>query len=290
MVQVLASPRDGGRSLLERHRDALPEGRQRVLLLTGSYEEARSVAKALAAVRPSWDDQIRYMIPDDAEFSHTWGGPAPVRRSDVHGFGHSGAWVLIAPLLAIERGHNILNDANVAAIGAAYFLIRPHPRPDDLTYVTQRLNQWALHQIKNGLPAVPEEKRSSLFDCGKDLRHAGHRRWRGLLHQRLAYSSLGDQERPALIWSQLVSIWQVIGRLVRGGQPARVYFCDGAFAPMTGQRENEDRDAVATSLLLGLRHVLDPYFTEDSAEPDRELVQTMYRPLFEALRRIKGMG
>jgi hypothetical protein len=92
------------------------------------------------------------------------------------------------------------------------------------------------------------------------------------------------------VWTQLVSIWQVIGRLVRGGQPARVYFCDGAFAPRTGQRETDERDVVATSLLMGLREALDPYFAPSTTEPDHELVQVLYQPLYEALSRIRGMG
>jgi hypothetical protein len=289
LVHGLARPRQDGKSLLERHRDRIESGRRRVLLLTGSYQEARAVARTLTKARPGWDGQVRYLIPDDEEFADTWDGPLPLRRGDVAEFSDTGAWILVAPLLAIERGHNILNEDNTAALGAVYFLVRPHPRPDDLTYVTQRINQWAATQIGRLLPAVPPEKRETLLTCGTAFRTAGHRRWRGLLRQKLAYSTLSPAEREALIWSQLVTIWQVIGRLVRGGKPAWVFFCDAAFAPITVNQDEEGHDTIETSLALGLRSVLEPYFREDAVDPDRLLVQALYGPLYQALSQIGGM-
>lgn len=38
---------------------------------------------------------------------------------------------------AIERGHNILNDDHVAALGSALYLVRPHLHPEDLSYHIQ---------------------------------------------------------------------------------------------------------------------------------------------------------
>jgi hypothetical protein len=289
IARALSQPRAGGRSILEEHRDQLEPGRRRVLLLTGSYTEAKAVARELANVKPSWQDQIRYMVPDDEEFTQAWDGPVPLPRGEVAAFKNTGAWIMVAPLLAVERGHNILNDENVAAIGAAYFLIRPHPRPDDLTYVTQRLNQWALKQITLGLPTLEDWFRTDFHTAGRALRHDGHAYWRDLIHLRMAYTSLGDDERTALIWSQLVSIWQVIGRLVRGGKAARVYFCDAAFAPAAGRRTGGGSDVVGTSLILGLRSVLEPYFAEGCDLPDRHIVEALYSPLYQALHRIKGM-
>jgi hypothetical protein len=289
LVRGLARPRQDGKSLLERHRDKLEPGRRRVLLLTGSYEEARAAARTLARTRPGWDGQIRYLVRDDDEFADAWDGPAPLRRGDVAEFAGTGAWILIAPLLAVERGHNILNEDSVAALGAVYFLIRPHPRPDDLSYVAQRINQWASTQIRELLPAVTSEDRRTLADCGAALRSAGHQRWRKLLRQKLAYSTLSDTEREALIWSQLVTIWQVIGRLVRGGKPAAVYFCDAAFAPVTASPDEDGQDTAETSLVLGLRSVLEPYFRAGYHGTDRHLAEALYGPLHQALSRVGGM-
>jgi hypothetical protein len=291
VIAALADP-GLGKSLLERHRDGLPPGRRRVLLLVGSYPEAKAVAAHLVALRGSWKDQVRYLVPDHEEFTDSWDGSAFLRRGDLSTFADTGAWILVAPLLAVERGHNILNDDEVAAIGAAYFLIRPHPRPDDLSYVTQRVNQWACQQIADNLPAVGREHRHTIGDCATIFRRAAHRRWRTLLHQHWAYSTLPDDdhdERRALVWTQLVTIWQVIGRLVRGGVPAQVFFCDAAFAPYTALRADTDRDIARTSLLLGLREVLAPYFEPTCHDPDRHLVDALYGCLYEALNQIEGM-
>lgn len=288
MTAALADP-GPGKSILEQHRDRLPEGRRRLLLLTGSYAEARMVAQHLAALRSSWRDQILHLVADDEEFTDSWDGAAGLRRSDVHTLAATPAWILVAPLLAVERGHNILNDIKQAAIGAAYFLIRPHPRPDDLSYVIQRANRWAIEQIRDGFPAIDEADRHHLGASAQAFRAAGHRKWRGLLNLKLAYSNLPTQEREALAWTQLVTMWQVIGRLVRGGVPAQVYFCDAAFAPTAAERTTGRRDDASLSLLIGLREVLAPYFAPGCTDPDTYLVHALYGCLHEALSELKGL-
>jgi hypothetical protein len=289
MTAALADP-GPGKSILEQHRDQLPPGRRRLLLLTGSYAEARLVAHHLATLRSSWKDQILHLVADDEEFTDSWDGAAGLRRGDVHTLAGTPAWILVAPLLAVERGHNILNDVKEAAIGAAYFLIRPHPRPDDLSYVIQRANRWAIEQIRDGFPAVDPADRQHLGPCAQGFRTAAHRQWRKLLSLKLAYSNLESDERKALAWTQLVTMWQVIGRLVRGGVPARVYFCDAAFAPIAAARTTSGQhDDAALSLLIGLRDVLDPYFAPNSTDPDTYLVHTLYGCLHQALTQIKGL-
>ena len=288
MTAALADP-GAGKSVLEQHRDRLPEGRRRLLLLTGSYAEARMVAQHLAALRSSWRDKVLHLVADDEEFTDSWDGASGLRRGDVHTFASTPAWILVAPLLAVERGHNILNNENVAAIGAVYFLIRPHPRPDDLSYVVQRANRWAMEQVRDGFPAVDPADRERPGACAQAFRAAGHRKWRGLLNLKLAYSNLPTHEREALAWTQLVTMWQVIGRLVRGGVPAHVYFCDAAFAPITAQRAAGQRDDASLSLLLGLREVLDPFFAPGCTHPDTYLVHALYGCLHEALSHLKGL-
>jgi hypothetical protein len=81
----------------------------------------------------------------------------------------------------------------------------------------------------------------------------------------------------------------VIGRLVRGGKPAWVFFCDAAFAPITVNQDEDGYDTIETSLAVGLRSVLERYFGEDAIDPDRFLVQALYGPLYQALSQIGGM-
>jgi restriction endonuclease in pPIWI_RE module len=284
----------GGPGILEQERLDLPERRQRILLVVGSYAEAREARDFLLRVRPEWRGAIRHLVRDEREVESEWRGDEEdaLPRGVVHQFAATGAWLLIAPLQAIERGHNILTEEkDVAAIGAAYFLVRPHSKPDDLDFVIHSMNQWALARCtdRDWLVSRADENALTFGAMGIAFRREAFRRWRWLLSLPIRYSTLPDSELERVIWSHLVTIWQVIGRLVRGGSPARVYFCDAAFAPRTSKLE-EDGDDAGSSLLVGMHEVLRPYFDPAADLPDRPLVQMLYGPLFAALEQIGGLS
>jgi len=285
----------GGPGHLERVRDSLPDGRQRILLLVGSYDEARRAREFLENIRPEWREYVLHLVPDDDRFDSQWqSSQIGLQRGMVSQFAQTDAWILIAPLLAVERGHNILNEANQAAIGAVYFLVRPHPRPDDISYAVQSINHWAVaHDDDSDWFAEAcgsAVDAADLATTGAVFRSTAYRRWRYLLRLPMIYSTLPAQERAAVTWSQLVTIWQVIGRLVRGGSPAQVFFCDAAFDP-SSYRSADDTPPIGASLLTGMLDVLHPYFDEANttvAPADKVLVDTLYGPLYKALQQMKG--
>ncbi|WP_052305446.1 hypothetical protein [Thermomonospora curvata] len=279
------------------------ERRRRALLLVGSYREADVVAETLHGIERR-HGRVRVLIADDAE-------PGPgseeraetVRRGDLAMFAEDeDAEVLVAPLMAIERGHNILNAQRNAAFGVALFLARPHPRPDDLSLAVFAVNDWVSRFIRDLRrvddrtgPATFGElvaKAGDLDQAGLEFRHQARKEWRRLLSRRYIYSHLEDWERRSFAWDQLVTIWQVIGRLVRGGVPARVVFVDAKFAPGTAAalRPGETVTAPARDgLLADLHKILAPYF-DDHADPawfddpaDPALVRMLYAPMYQAL-------
>ncbi|WP_344750076.1 hypothetical protein [Streptosporangium vulgare] len=140
-------------------------------------------------------------------------------------------------------------------------------------------------------------KAESLDAAGLAFRHEARREWRRLLSRRYVYSRLAPAEKRSFAWDQLVAIWQVIGRLVRGGVPARVVFVDARFAPRYAVATAPGADTARTARLSGpgdgllaeLRAVLAPYFDVGTspglfADPaDPALVQMLYRPLYDAL-------
>lgn len=280
--QVLRTP-----SKLEQIRQGLEPDRQRVLLLVGSYGEARIVYEHLAQLRPDWRGSMRYLVPDDETMSSDWSDGSALSRGRVHTLAETGAWLLVAPLMAVERGHNILNEARRAAIGAVLFLVRPHPRPDDIGHAIHAINAWAIAESAQPAPAG-----LSLAAYGHNFRQRAFQRWRDLLNVPVRYSTLPPGDREALIWTQLVSIWQVIGRLVRGGCDAQIYFCDAAFAPLAARRGDE-RDEIADSLLIGMRSVLRRYCDDTAGAElparDRALAHALYEPFYLALRETKGL-
>ena len=286
----------GNPGYLEQERDSLPPDRQRLLLLVGSYEEAKAAANFLTNLRPEWKGQVRYLTPDDSSFNSDWrgGDDDQLQRGLVYQFASTGAWILVAPLLAVERGHNILTENKErAAIGAAYFLIRPHSRPDDINYAVYSINKWAVDRSTNSdwLKAVCKSATPDLTSAGDAFRSQAHLRWRQLLQMPMRYSTMADNERDAVTWSHLVTIWQVIGRLVRGGSPAHVYFCDAAFATNSASSA-EEGDRASTSLLVGMKQVLRPYFglQSDKVCPESALVRTLYGPLYKALETMEGLS
>ncbi|MFE2599610.1 signal recognition particle [Streptomyces sp. NPDC059396] len=297
MLDGLARPREG------RHQSDFEEElslidsakRKRLLVLVGSYEEARRGFQFLNQI-PRWKGKVCRLIADDAELEISFGGAAPgdpeavtepgtLRRGDVSAFGAMDAEILIAPLMSVERGHNILNDVGKAAIGSVFFLARPHPRPHDIGLAVQGINSWVTRLVDSGFDELVSSA-PDLNTAGRAFRREARIRWRHLLTRKMAWLRLNDEDKTAFTWDRLVVMWQVIGRLVRGGVPARAVFVDSRFAP----REAAGRgvDTFSTGLLASMVHVLDPYFDDHGTIPSaqRQLVQTLYEPFYQALKDI----
>ncbi|GAA1898129.1 hypothetical protein [Actinomadura bangladeshensis] len=287
--------------------------RRRAILLVGSYKEAGTVAAELHAME-RWHGRVRVLAADDADLDaavplavaqHDQDGPVGVlRRGDLATFAEDpSAEVLVAPLMAVERGHNILNAQHNAAFGTALFLARPHPRPDDLSLAVFAINDWTARFVRDQAraddragPATFTElvgKAAGLNRAGLDFRYEARQEWRRLLSRRYVYSRLSDWEKRCFTWDQLVTTWQVIGRLVRGGVPARVVFVDAKFAPKTAAALAPGRRSgpapARDGLLAGLRDILTPYF-DPAADPawfadpaDPTLARLLYEPLYDAL-------
>ncbi|MCX5428427.1 hypothetical protein OHU11_12145 [Streptomyces sp. NBC_00257] len=328
MIDRLARSRGDGHSspLQSELAQIVDQRRRRALLLVGSYKEAQTAATALNEI-PRWRGRVRVLAADDAELESAVDGAAPaaagsrtsgsetgtgaIRRGDLASFADDpDAELLVAPLLAVERGHNILTipqrpgEERVAAFGTVFFLVRPHPRSDDLSLAVFAINDWATRfvrgQLRHGEATFGEmvAEAGGLHAAGGAFRHAARGVWRHLLSRPYIYSSLSDDEKKSFVWDQLVTIWQVIGRLVRGGVPARVVFVDAAFAPQlaavrapfTGKGPLPRRSS-DPGLLVRLRDVLAPYFENSGNDTegahtqlaDAALVTLLYRPLFEAL-------
>ncbi|MEU7779185.1 signal recognition particle [Micromonospora parva] len=295
MLHALAVPDrtlGGATSLLQQELDAIPDlQRRRILLLVGSYAEAAHAGTYLNS-QPEWAGNVTVLVADDSDLDHSWNtlstqhGRHYLRRGEITTFPDAGGQLLIAPLLSVERGHNIVTPGGKAAIGSVYFLARPHHRPDDITLATQAINDWAVRQYRGaGRPFQQLVLAQGTPDAaGVRFRQEASRRWHRYLTRRLSWTSLPADEKSSFTWDQLVVIWQVIGRLVRGGVAARVYFVDGAFSPR--EAGFKGADTPETSLLRSMIHELDPYFDPASAvDPlDRSLVRALYQPLYDALR------
>jgi hypothetical protein len=305
MTRKLADPSPDGEEaplLKEFHYLRQHRGdRAHLLLLTGSYEHARIAARTLHGYE-FWNGKVCVLISDaqdtttDTSFEDGDDAVPTLRRGDVASLREAPYTVLVAPLLAVERGHNILNAFDEAFFGSVFFLVRPYPAPSDMNALIHALNDWTVRgtHAGNAFSRVVR-KTGSLDAAGLEWRREARHHLRWLANRDTAWQRLTPADRERLTWDLLVVIWQVIGRLTRGGVDARVHFVDAAFSPR--RAAGQTSESSGTSLLVSMHDVLAHYFghptiTRIKPLPDRlpadaastYLAEALYWPLFEALR------
>ncbi|MFE0192972.1 hypothetical protein [Streptomyces sp. NPDC058989] len=276
---------------LERELLSLPPGRDQILLLVGSYTEARIVADTLHNLNSRWRDSVLCLVSDDEEIAPEDEAPSAyrarsLRRGDVEHLKDLDADMLVAPLLAVERGHNILNKKDEAAIGTVYFLARRNPHPEDLSLAVHAVNDWIVRAVTDGDFDTWVRGQATVEKGADEVRRLARSQWYQVLARSMAWSHLGNKAREQVTWDMLVLMWQVIGRLVRGGVPARVVFVDAAFAPNRGAVPPR-ADTPASSLLHSVLDVLDQYCDGGTKTAEEQfIVRALYEPLRRMLTRL----
>ncbi len=201
--------------------------RRRILLVVNSYTQSDWVLDELERL-DVWKDRAVRLLPDDADEQIKAG----IRAREVERFDERNADILIAPLMAIQRGFNILDQEEAALLGTVYFLVRPYPPPDDLSVQIYSLNTWLLHQLEGHTRVLNEQFSAAGIDALAKLRKRAFGRWNRLVQE----SGRGMRGMSNAIYAEylrdsFIVIWQTIGRLLRGNRDARVFFVDGKFGP-----------------------------------------------------------
>jgi hypothetical protein len=243
------------------------EDRARILLFTNSYSQAKVVAQTL---REGWRNQSEHIFhlkrgsQEDYEIS---GQNVP--RMDIEQFAQIGGRILVAPMQAIGRGFNILNNSSErkAAFGAVFFLTRPMNMPNDMEATAQELNRYALEwAADHGFSAWQED---SLYKRALRAREKAVELRRSI-QRRSGYGDLhNDAElrlypRRDLAATTAGRVIQAVGRLMRGGVPFRAYFIDAAWSPELAKTgDKKATEPAETSLLTALIDVLDDYAREN---------------------------
>ena len=223
--------------------------RSRILVINGSYNETEIINTCLnqyyqnQKLKPG---AIQPLIRDNNPKNNG------IPRGKLEVLKDTPIQILSAPLMALERGHNILNKYNIAAFGAGIFINRPMPVPDDWQSTVRQLNAWTLDNVENDKfyrKSIAAENNLTLSEACKIFYGLAVDKMIDLNCRAMSYKQLDEKERSVLCWTQLVSMWQVIGRLVRGGVPCQIYFVDIRFADnfAEGKKDNE-----TSSLLVGI--------------------------------------
>lgn len=282
--RLIEKSKRSNKSKLSRELELLEEDRKRILLLVGSYDEAASIKSYLNS-KLNNEGEIRksdvcLLVKDDKEGM----SDEDITRGDVAEFGIRDKKILIAPMLSLERGYNILNKNSKAAIGSVYFLVRPMPVPNDISIIINKINSNCISQLNR-------KKSEDIIEhvkWVKENRDNSLRLMQNLLikSERLGYRQLEEKEREELCMTLFVTMCQVIGRLIRGGCKARVHFCDAKFAPKTVINE---KDTAKTSILVGIIESLDKLINSEEII-EKEISTKLYYSFYKGLKECEGLS
>ena len=222
----------------------------KILLVVNSYVQAQEVQRTLetALRKVNCPAQVCRMISDAVSSENVQG---TVRRGEVSRFAWMKEEILIAPAMAIERGHNIV----------------------DIQQKGSKLNGFVESHCHR-------ELQESLFAYNVRIRQFAAQQWAKMSKSKsFGLAELDAEERKDVVATLFVLILQIFGRLARVTDVTKpephVYFIDGAFR---GREEKQgDFDC-----LTELGRYLDTLMTcKDSAE----ISETLYAPFYKAYRK-----
>jgi hypothetical protein len=164
------------------------------------------------------------------------------------------------------------------------------PVPDDWQTTVQQLNNWALENSSNFRLYDSLQKRGdalTLTNVENEFYQYAVAKMLDLNCRAMSFKQLTSDERSILCWTQLVSVWQIIGRLVRGGVPCIVHFLDAKFAPKSVDSELDNE---VTSLLVAMIKELQLAIEPEDKQPwEKTLAKSLYGAFFNALKQTKDL-
>jgi hypothetical protein len=262
--------------------------RRRALLVTNNYEDAKCVANELAQTTKPKNHLVYCLVSDQIARKGGLQREAnrsliPISqlvkvlpRSRVEEFGASPEGsVLVAPLIPISRGHNIITEKEgYAAVSTIYFLHRPHPRPDDYSSVIGMSNKLAIDVMMGNV--TPDDGKT-IEEISTWYARKNKMAIRQGFDLRSYYSMMSDDARVQFSWDLLTTLWQTIGRGIRKGVPVYVGFIDTRFAP--GLFKMPKKDTAYSSCLVQIKETLQTALKSQN----NEVAEKLYRPFYTIL-------
>lgn len=244
----------------------------KILLVVNSYAQAQEVQQTLEAAlrKANCSARICRMVSDAISIQNDQG---TIRRGEVGRFAKMSEEILIAPAMAIERGHNIVDEYGHSALCAVFFMVRPMAVPDDIQQKGSKLNGFVEAHCKR----APNE---SLFTYNVRIRQFAAQQWAKMSKSKsFGLAELDDDERKDVVATLFVLILQIFGRLARVTDVTKpephVYFIDGAFRGREGKQGDFD-------CLSELGRYLDALMIQKESA---EIAETLYAPFYKAYRK-----
>jgi hypothetical protein len=256
--------------------------RQRILILTGSYDEAFTVTSIIQQTQPSLYAACMSRGDELLESAHS--GFLKIGTGEVNRFAllYPESKVLVAPIDAIGRGRNILNQAGKAAFGSIFFLIRSLLPPNDPSADARHLMHWVLS--KRAVMVSRE-----LFGvAAEDFRRQARLEWYRLMSTKQTWRNMEDDDRNKLASTLFTRVWQAVGRGIRGNVPVIVVFVDSKWAP---ESTKEKSDSARTSLLIAMRECYEQFIhIGQTPTTANQIATALYGEPIHGLQQIHGLG
>ena len=234
---------------------------RRALLVVNSYDDVATVARAFRNDQ-RWSGRYKVLSRERSQEADHF------PRTMIESFHKEKAEVLIVPLFSVGRGYNILDQNGESLFGSVFFLIRPYPIPNDMNYLVQVLHSYLPQYLQRITgQGIHYDKAVS------KLRQISSGKFEAMYKKPDYWSFLNDSEREVMAWYTFIPIWQMIGRLLRGGKDARVFYCDSKFsAKPTGRPEG--MSMLDSWAAIMQKHKRDPLF------------MSLYGPFIEGINNI----
>ena len=244
----------------------------KILLVVNSYAQAVEVQQTLdiALRKANCPAHTCRMIADAI---HAPSDEDVIRRGEVSRFAQMNADILIAPAMAIERGHNIVDEYGHSALSAVFFMVRPMAVPDDIQQKGSKLNGLVESHCKR-------ESQESLFAYNKRIRQFATCQWNKMSKTKaFGLTELSEDERKDVVATLFVLILQIFGRLARVTDVSKpephVYFIDGAFRSRAEKAGDFD-------CLSELGQYLEKLITQKESA---EIAKSLYAPFYQSYRK-----
>ncbi|MGL4361893.1 MAG: hypothetical protein ACRCSG_01180, partial [Cellulosilyticaceae bacterium] len=238
-----------------------------ILMIVNKYEQAEYVVKQLNKflVRHGYSN-VSIALKSD---SNNTVSEQYLTRSKVKTFDNR---ILVAPAIAIERGHNIVDKFGNSKFDTLIFLVRPMNDPTDHGLHVKKVNGYIMTKYNND---VYKASVNTYTEMRKDA---------FVLYSKLTANKYGlnqlDKELQEDITATLfVMLIQIFGRLCRISdeshiktEPLKVYFLDGAFRA----KSQKGYDFLG-ELLSYLEELIEDPLTGNIAK-------TLYEPIYIGLK------
>ncbi len=243
----------------------------KVLLIVNSFSQAEVVAEHLRTYlhKRGCKEEVCALVSDRS--MEKGDATKYIRRGEVYKFDKNNARVLVAPALAIERGHNIVDEYGHSSLSSVFFLIRPMGVPDDVKEKSIKMNGYIAAKMF-------QYQGTDIYDKNAYVRYEATKFWNRMnFSSKRRLDNLSDNEiKTDLVATMFVLILQIFGRLCRvtdaSKNPPTVYFADGAFRK---RAEVEAGFDTLNELYLYLANMF-------SDVENGEVAKTLYEPFFTA--------